>query len=173
MDGTRLDCHHQPLLTPSGNGGRPGRFGPFEQPGAHRGTRGAVESEWHLADSESFSVSHLVRSRMLLVELRGLEPLTFSLRTRGNGGRERLQRLQPMVRVTGSPGISALGVHMGCMPYALHDQLGRHLRRLCGMGRASPDAHSRLSVTITACTLRPSGPIGLSPSMPPTTSPRR
>src|SRR5215207_6717303 len=37
MDGTRIDCHHQPLSAPSGNHGRSGRFGPSEPPGAHRG----------------------------------------------------------------------------------------------------------------------------------------
>jgi hypothetical protein len=32
--------------------------------------------------SQWLSVSHLVRARLWMVELRGLEPLTFSLRTR-------------------------------------------------------------------------------------------
>ena len=37
--------------------------------------------------------------------------LDGSLRTRGNGHYERLHRLQPMLSVTGSVGVSALGVH--------------------------------------------------------------
>lgn len=40
--------------------------------------------------------------------------LTVSLRTRSNGLLEPLQRVQLMIGVTGSAGVPALGVHMGC-----------------------------------------------------------
>jgi hypothetical protein len=47
------------------------------------------------------------------VELRGLEPLTFSLLARGNGPLGRLQPLQATLSVTESAPARLLGVHMG------------------------------------------------------------
>jgi hypothetical protein len=62
-----------------------------------------------------------------VTQLRGFEPLTFSLRTRGSGLRQRLQRLQPTPSVTESTRVCISGVHMGRTLQAVHHQLGKCL----------------------------------------------
>src|SRR5688572_30745198 len=54
----------------------------LNRPGHTGGTRSAMESESHRPDLPRLRVSSLVRPNFNFVELRGFEPLTFSLRTR-------------------------------------------------------------------------------------------